>query len=372
MRQSCADCKITPSAADAQTRGAPFPPVSEPRRAAPPSGSSAGSDPAAIRGPFRARLAYPGSVTPSLRPAPARPRRRALVAVIAAAAATALLAGCTGPAPAADGRSLVPGVGSGVSASPELAAVSPAAASVSGGDVLTLTGTALDEVDRVTVGGRDAADVTVVSATEVTAVAPRTAEYQPDSGEVIAWVGDEQVAAEAAPTVQYEVRTGIDRQLSYALKHWQREDYNLEEWGTLNPVGGDCANFVSQTLIQRGWEMTDDWFSYDQSTNRTGSWGYVPAMDAWLEANAEQYGLTKLSSEQRDQVKVGDIVMFDWERNGTNNHVQIVSDVVHEADGSISILMVGHNKDTDFRDFDETITVDWPGGAGYFWSIPEA
>jgi len=292
--------------------------------------------------------------------------------MVAAAAATALLAGCAAFAPADDGRSLVPGVGTGVEASPKLEAVSPAAASVSGGDTLTLTGSVLDEVDRVTVGGREASDVTVVSATEVTAVSPRTEDYQPDAGEVIAWIGDTPVATDTAPTLQYEVVTGVDRQLSYALKHWQREDYNLAEWGELNSVGGDCANFVSQTLIQRGWEMTDDWFSYDQSANRTASWGYVPAMDAWLEANAEQYGLTKLTSEQRDQVKVGDIVMFDWERNGTNNHVQIVSDVVTNDDGSISVLMVGHNKDTDFRDFDETITVDWPGGSGYFWSIPAA
>jgi hypothetical protein len=31
--------------------------------------------------------------------------------------------------------------------------------------------------------------------------------------------------------------------------------------------------------------------------------------------------------------------------------------------------MVGHNEDSDYRDLDEAITVDHPGGVGHFWSL---
>ena len=67
-------------------------------------------------------------------------------------------------------------------------------------------------------------------------------------------------------------------------------------------------------------------------------------------------------------IKVGDIVMFDWNDNNSLDHVQIVS-AVENVNGQIKIKMVGHNEDSDYRDLDEAITVDHPGGIGHFWSL---
>jgi hypothetical protein len=174
------------------------------------------------------------------------------------------------------------------------------------------------------------------------------------------------VALDSDLTYTYEARTGVDRQLEYAFRHW--EDYNLAEFGTFNPVGGDCVNFVSQTLVARGWEMTNSWHNYDGGARWTGPWIHVPTFDRWLRSNP-QYGAVQLTFDQRDQVKVGDLVVFDWNDNNSLDHIQVVS-AIDTVDGVIEIKMVGHNRDTDFRDLDDTLTIDHPGGIGYFWSLP--
>ena len=156
------------------------------------------------------------------------------------------------------------------------------------------------------------------------------------------------------------------KQLAYAMAHWN--DYNTTEYGDLNPVGGDCANFVSQTLIARGWKMNSEWFNHNAAAQWSPAWGYVPAMDNYLRANAAQLGITQYPLDRRDKVKVGDIVMFDWDDNSSLDHVQIVS-AIEKIGTTIRIKMVGHNVDTDYRDLDKTITIDHPGAVGHFWEL---
>lgn len=158
----------------------------------------------------------------------------------------------------------------------------------------------------------------------------------------------------------------IKAQLDYALAHWN--NYNTAQFGDLNPVGGDCQNFVSQSLIARGWTMDSDWYSYDAGEDWSSPWGFVPAFDEYLRAHPER-GATIATLDERSTVKIGDIVMFDWEGNGALDHVQVVSSI-SVVDGEIKIGMVGHNLDTDYRDLDTTLTVDHPGATAYFWRIP--
>ncbi|WP_207455745.1 amidase domain-containing protein [Herbiconiux sp. SYSU D00978] len=293
--------------------------------------------------------------------------------VVAAALAAVLLAGCTStntPAPVAESTAPSASPSAEAAPAPVAEAVTPAAGSVSGGDTITITGAGLTDVTAVSIGGIAATDVVAVSDAEVTAKVPRAAEYQPSAATVEVWAGEELVSSAAPLGYEWQVLTPVDRQLSYAFKHWARENYNLAEFGTMNPIGGDCVNFVSQTLLQRGWEMTDDWYNRNAGADWTGAWIHVPTFDNWLRANQERLGVTELSLEQRDQVKVGDIVMFDWNLNDSLDHTQIVSDVIHNADGTVSIKMIGHNLDTNWRDLDETITVDHPGGYAFFWSVP--
>jgi hypothetical protein len=158
----------------------------------------------------------------------------------------------------------------------------------------------------------------------------------------------------------------IQKQLDYALKHWN--SYNTKVYGNLNPVGGDCANFVSQTLIARGWTMNDQWYNHDAAADWSPSWGYVPAMDNYFRSDAKRLGLTEYPLNKRKKIAVGDIVMFDWNNNDSLDHVEIVSKV-ETVDGHIRVKMAGHNKDTKFRDLDTVMTKEYPDGVGHFWHI---
>ena len=250
-------------------------------------------------------------------------------------------------------------------ASAVVSALSSTAGSLVAGETVVLSGTGLSEVTGVRFGDTDASVVSVADdAVEV--VVPHAPDYTAGEVAVTALAGDAVVVSAEPLAYVYETRTDVDRQLEYALAHW--DDYNTAEYGDYNPLGGDCMNFASQTLVARGWQQTADW--YNDGSSATTTWTYVPSFETWIADNAAALGATRLELDQRDQVKVGDLVMFDWNGTGTLDHIQVVSEVVHGEDGSVSIRMVGHNIDSDYRDLDEALTVDHPGGTAYFWSLP--
>ncbi|GAA1447952.1 amidase domain-containing protein [Leifsonia poae] len=245
-----------------------------------------------------------------------------------------------------------------------ISAVTPAAGSVSGANTVTITGNNLSDVTTVKIGDQQA---TVQKATDskVVAVVPAAPDFKAGAVDVSVTAENGKQAATSDDAFSYTVATPVDRQLSYALTYWK--NYNSAEWGDLNSVGGDCANFVSQTLIARGWTQNADWYNKGAAADWAPAWGYVPSMDAYFRAHPE-LGLTEYPLDQRDKIKVGDIVMFDWNDNDSLDHVQIVS-AVEKVGGQIKIKMVGHNEDSDYRDLDETITTDHPGAIGHFWSF---
>jgi hypothetical protein len=293
-----------------------------------------------------------------------RSKKRGVAVLAGILAAGTLLAGCaTTVAGDATGDRPQPTV-SAAPAAVSVNALEPASGSVTGGTKVTVTGTGLAQATAVTVGGAAATDVVATSDSALTFVAPAAANFTPVAADVVILEGETPIGSPAS--FSYAVESGIDAQMSYALAHWN--NYNEAEWGNLNPVGGDCANFVSQTLIQRGWTQSDTWYNKGAGADWSSPWGYVPAMNDWFES-AKGPDVTRLSLEQRDQVKVGDVAMFDWNLNNTPDHVMIVSKVITEGDKTV-IQLVGHNKDFDYRDLDNTITVEHPGGTAWFWSIP--
>ncbi|QIZ97339.1 MULTISPECIES: DUF1287 domain-containing protein [unclassified Leifsonia] len=288
--------------------------------------------------------------------------RRLIVAAGFAAATALILTGCAGePSPI---TKAVAGA-SPSSESTSISTIRPAAGSVSGAGTVTISGNNLDDVKSVQIGGQQAT-VTHTSDSKVVAVVPPAANYQAGAVDVALTGKNGKAIASSDKAYDYKVATPVDKQLAYAMTYWK--NYNTAEWGDLNPVGGDCANFVSQSLIARGWQMNADWYNKDAAADWSPAWGYVPSMDAYFQANAAALGLTEYPLDQRDNIKVGDIVMFDWNDNDSLDHVQIVSSV-QKVDGKVVIKMVGHNEDTDYRDLDTTITVDHPGAIGHFWSL---
>ncbi len=152
---------------------------------------------------------------------------------------------------------------------------------------------------------------------------------------------DTHTPAEAAVLAE---PSPVDRQLAYVRAHWNH--YNRTEFSDFNVWGGDCMNFVSQSLLARGWTMNSQW--RNKQGKVTGRWTYVPAFDEWLKKSGKKLGATRLKDSQasRAQLKPGDLVLFDYENNKVPNHIMIVMDTVTLPDGSIDVIVAGHNLDT--------------------------
>jgi hypothetical protein len=70
----------------------------------------------------------------------------------------------------------------------------------------------------------------------------------------------------------------------------------------------------------------------------------------------------------RDRVVLGDIVQFDWDGNGDRDHTGIVTRVDRTSVGT-KVYFAGHTEDSDYRDVDQAITKDHPGGTAYYWHL---
>jgi Putative amidase domain/IPT/TIG domain len=167
-------------------------------------------------------------------------------------------------------------------------------------------------------------------------------------------------AASAALTFNYVQDPRVTAQIDYALAHWS--DYNSDVYGVIS--GNDCVNFTSQSLIARGWAMDGEW-SFDTATRlSTPAWNSSTAFAAYLTAHPER--ATALAADQRNLVKVGDVVQFDWDGSGDRDHTGIVSRVDKTAAG-VTIYYAGHTGDTDFKSVDDSLAN--AGGTVSYWSI---
>lgn len=159
----------------------------------------------------------------------------------------------------------------------------------------------------------------------------------------------------------------VAAQLTYARAHWQATE--SEQYGYLPE--NDCVNFTSQTLLARGWVEDDEWW-FDETGDPWGhatAWISSTAFMEYLEQHPER--ATALTDDEREQVKVGDVVQFDWDDSGDRDHTGVVTSVETGDDGTTRILYAGHTDPTWDRSVDYAITELHPGGIAYYWSIAD-
>jgi hypothetical protein len=171
----------------------------------------------------------------------------------------------------------------------------------------------------------------------------------------------ETPVATAAPV---EVDVNVQAQLDYMLTYWT--DYNTDQYGVV--VGTDCVNFTSQSLIERGWAMDDKWWASGTGSDFTFSSPWVSST-AFMNYVADTGKATALTDDQRDQVKLGDVVQFDWDNSGDRDHTAVITRIEGSGD-DIQLFYAGHTDDTDYRSVDFAITENHPGGTAYYGSLP--
>jgi hypothetical protein len=151
----------------------------------------------------------------------------------------------------------------------------------------------------------------------------------------------------------------VIKQISYAQEHYKSP--NKEAFGDLG--GTDCVNFVSQTLLSRGWKLNPDW-TYKPEFSR-----------AWISSTGfREYLLTKpelateLTWEERDMVQVGDVVQFDWDNSGDRDHTAIISGI-EIINGKRELLHTSHSPGAFDWSITELIAEQDERTRVYFWKL---
>ena len=130
--------------------------------------------------------------------------------------------------------------------------------------------------------------------------------------------------------------------------------------------GVDCANWASQSLLKRGFKQTATWHGrLSKTRGATKAWISSTALRNYLVASGQAVELT---DAQRDQVKVGDLVQFDWWNKGSKEHTGIVSAVVPTALG-LKIYYASHTAHGLYWSVDRSILVSHPGATVTYLSI---
>jgi hypothetical protein len=264
------------------------------------------------------------------------------------------LAGCAAPSSDRAGSDAP------VAAASEGSAVrtaSPATVSVRGGTQVEVRGSGLAEVTAVRIDDVDV-PVSSASADRVVFTAPGSPDFVDRSVAASLRAG---ATAVGTATLRFGAVDGTDRQLQYLLRYWK--DYNPD----YQPLGStDCVDFTSQSLLERGWEQQGLWTHADSVAQSGGAWISSTMFRDFMHAHPELG--TALTDDERAEVKLGDVVQFDWDGTGDRDHTGVVTRITTEG-GRTRIGFAGHTTDSDYRDVDDAITKDHPGGRAFYWSL---
>ena len=174
--------------------------------------------------------------------------------------------------------------------------------------------------------------------------------HRMDNGAVVA------IHAGSAP-ISY-TGTPTENEIAYVDANW----FTQGATGYSYIPDEDCANFVSEALVARGWATTIDW------KRNSIDWVSSTHLRGWILAHhpsvKELKGVAAFS-----EVKVGDIAQFDWYNKGIRNHTAIVTKVSQLSDGSWRVWVGEHTDPYEYRNVTEMISETHPGATVYFLSL---
>ena len=169
-------------------------------------------------------------------------------------------------------------------------------------------------------------------------------------------------AVTPTPTIPAGLSPNVQKQYAFLAATWNSK--SSPRFGYLS--GTDCANWASQSLLQRGLVQSGKWRGRASRT--------IPATRAWISSTAmHDYLLASkravlLTDDQRDQVAIGDIVQFDWWNKGVEEHTGVVTHIDHTASG-IKIYYASHTAAGMWWSVDRSITTIYPGATATYLHI---
>ncbi|MER6443128.1 amidase domain-containing protein [Streptomyces sp. NPDC001185] len=144
---------------------------------------------------------------------------------------------------------------------------------------------------------------------------------------------------------------------TYAEKYWK--NYNTA-YRSFNAVGGDCTNYVSQSLKAGGWQPVTS------SDEEYGTWYYGTSgqSDSWVGVN-EWSWFTQTAGRTAPlanvyQMDVGDVMQMDFDKDGSKDHTMITS---YRSAGGVPYLTY-HDTDT-YRRSVQSLLASYPNSAYY-------
>ncbi|GGR30300.1 hypothetical protein GCM10010251_52900 [Streptomyces aurantiogriseus] len=111
---------------------------------------------------------------------------------------------------------------------------------------------------------------------------------------------------------------------AYAEKHWNNYNKDYPDFNGQG-AGGDCTNFVSQSLKAGGWKHVPG-YVYDYTrwfgNNEIQSHSFIGVNEwSWFAQNSKR--TTALANVY--QMEIGDVLQVDFDKDGSKDHTMIVT-----------------------------------------------
>ena len=163
--------------------------------------------------------------------------------------------------------------------------------------------------------------------------------------EQIALRGQQAAGEEAAPEAEH----AYDREAAVAYaREWAGE--RNPRWQAYDGSGGNCMNFVSQSLYASGIPMDESgdarWYWYSDG-NRAPAWTGVDSFRVYARDNTG-YGLSAQVGAVYDTGEEGDVILMS--ADGNYHHAVIISQAVRDEDGRTIDYLICSNIGN-YRDF---------------------
>lgn len=179
------------------------------------------------------------------------------------------------------------------------------------------------------------------------------------AGGVVGW----RAIPYVPPAGQVPQTASVVRETAYLARYWRHPNPTFGNFG-----GTDCVNFTSQALHARGWPMSTAWGTSSVLGRHaaTRTWVSSTAFAHWLATRPDL--ATALGDDQRDRVRVGDVVQFDWDASGDRDHTAVVSAIVQRS-GKTEIEVAEHSPAGLHAAVDDLVAAHGGRGVVHYWHL---